>query len=82
MIDLNSRVIEACRLVERNSHPFTPSHSAYVLALAPLVDEILSLPFPDIVSTFKGKVRNGTWDIHVLTEVKSALDFGSKGLGK
>ena len=49
----------------------------YAAELKPLIEEILLLPLPEIIALLRKGIRAGTWDVHVLAEVKSALSMAS-----
>lgn len=73
VINLRERVDQAVATAQRNARPFVPSHAQYALLLNQVVRDILAQPLGDIIQTFRGQVRMGTWDVHVLAEVKSAM---------
>lgn len=53
--------------------PFVPSHAQVALELQPVVNDVLALGKQRAIDeVFRGKLRPGTWDVHVLAECKSA----------
>ncbi len=79
--NLQERVIAALNAAQKKAAPFIPSHAEVAAELAPVVNEILAMPRQEAIEAFRG-LRPGTWDVHVLAEVKSAWRLDLETIGK